>query len=122
MEQGYFYQPTVVADVRPSMSLYSEEIFGPVMPVVSFDDIDEALALANATRYGLASYVWTNDLRTAIHAYERLEFGLVGINEWSLQAAEGPFAGWKESGLGRENGVEGLDEYMETKLVAIGGM
>jgi len=120
--RGYFYEPTVLADVRPSMPVYEEEIFGPVMPVASFDDVDEAVALANGTRYGLAAYVWTNDLRTAIRASERLEFGMVGVNEWTPQAVEAPFVGWKESGLGREAGAEGLDEYLETKLVAFGGL
>jgi succinate-semialdehyde dehydrogenase len=120
--RGYFYQPTVVADVDPSMPVYEEEIFGPVMPVASFEDVDEAVALANGTRYGLAAYVWTNDLRTATRTSERLEFGMIGVNEWSPQAVEAPFVGWKESGLGREAGAEGLDEYMETKLVAFGGL
>jgi succinate-semialdehyde dehydrogenase len=120
--RGYFYEPTVVADVQPSMALYEEEIFGPVMPISRFDDIDEAVALANGTRYGLAAYVWTNDVRTAIRASERLEFGMIGVNEWTPQAVEAPFVGWKESGLGREAGAEGLDEYMETKLVAFGGL
>jgi acyl-CoA reductase-like NAD-dependent aldehyde dehydrogenase len=120
--RGYFYQPTVVADVQPTMPVYEEEIFGPVMPVSSFYDVDEAVALANGTRYGLAAYVWTNDLRTAMRASERLEFGMVGVNEWTPQAVEAPFAGWKESGLGREAGPEGLDEYLETKLVAFGGL
>jgi len=118
--RGYFYEPTVVADVDPSMAVYEEEIFGPVLPVVSFDDEDEAIALANATRYGLAAYVWTRDLHTAVRMAERLEFGMIGVNEWSPQAVEAPFVGWKESGLGREAGAEGLEEYMETKLVAYG--
>jgi len=120
--KGYFYEPTLVADVQPSMPLYSEEIFGPVMPVVSFDEVDEAIAFANSTRYGLAAYVWTADLRTAARAWERLEFGMIGVNEWTPQAVEVPFPGWKESGLGREGGVEGLEEYLETKVVAIGGL
>jgi succinate-semialdehyde dehydrogenase len=120
--KGYFYQPTLVADVKTTMPVFGEEIFGPVMPVASFDDVDEAVKAANATRYGLAAYVWTNDLRTAVRAYERLEFGIIGVNEWTPQATEGPFPGWKESGLGREGGLEGLDEYLETKLVAIGGL
>jgi acyl-CoA reductase-like NAD-dependent aldehyde dehydrogenase len=120
--RGYFYQPTVVAGVHPSMPVYEQEIFGPVMPIATFDDVDEAIALANATCYGLAAYVWTNDLRTAIRASEELEFGMVGVNEWSPQAVEAPFVGWKESGLGREAGSEGLEEYMETKLVAFGGL
>jgi acyl-CoA reductase-like NAD-dependent aldehyde dehydrogenase len=120
--RGYFYQPTVVADVRPAMDIYAEEIFGPVMPIASFDDVDEAVALANGTRFGLAAYVWTSDLRTATRAAERLEFGMVGVNEWTPQAVEAPFVGWKESGIGRECGAEGLDEYLETKLIAIGGL
>jgi len=122
MAKGYFYEPTVVADVDPSMAVYEEEIFGPVMPIPSFDDMDEAVALANGTRYGLAAYVWTNDLRTATRAAERLEFGMIGVNEWSPQAVEAPFVGWKESGVGREAGAEGLEEYLETKLIAVGGL
>ena len=120
--RGYFYQPTLVADVHPSMPVFDEEIFGPVMPVASFDEMDEAVAIANQTRYGLAAYVWTNDLRTAMRASERLEFGMVGVNEWTPQAVEAPFVGWKESGVGREGGLEGLEEYLETKLVAFGGL
>jgi succinate-semialdehyde dehydrogenase/glutarate-semialdehyde dehydrogenase len=80
------------------------------------------VALANRTRFGLAAYVWTNDLRAAMHASERLEFGMVGVNEWTPQAVEAPFVGWKESGVGRECGSEGLEEYLETKLVAVGGL
>jgi succinate-semialdehyde dehydrogenase len=121
-DAGYFYQPTVVARVDPTMPVYAEEIFGPVLPVASFADVDEAIALANGTRYGLAAYVWTNDLRTAVRASERLEFGMIGVNEWTPQAVEAPFAGWKESGVGREAGLEGLEEYLETKLVATGGL
>jgi succinate-semialdehyde dehydrogenase / glutarate-semialdehyde dehydrogenase len=120
--KGYFYEPTVVADVKPSASLYREEIFGPVLPVTTFDDVDEAIALANDTRYGLAAYVWTNNLPVAIHAAEKLQFGMVGVNEWTPQSVEAPFVGWKESGIGREAGAEGLEEYLETKLVAIGGV
>jgi succinate-semialdehyde dehydrogenase len=121
-QKGYFYQPTLVADVKTTMPVFGEEIFGPVMPVVSFDDVDEAVAAANSTRYGLAAYVWTNNLRTAVRAYERLEFGMIGVNEWTPHATEAPFPGWKESGLGREGGLEGLEEYLETKLVAVGGL
>jgi acyl-CoA reductase-like NAD-dependent aldehyde dehydrogenase len=121
-ERGFFYQPTVVAGVKPAMPLYAEEIFGPVLPVATFDDIDEAVALANDTPYGLAAYVWTNDLRTATRVSERLQFGMIGVNEWTPQAVEAPFVGWKESGIGRECGSEGLEEYLETKLVAVGGV
>jgi acyl-CoA reductase-like NAD-dependent aldehyde dehydrogenase len=121
-DRGYFYQPTVVTDVAPDAPLYREEIFGPVLPVSTFDGVDEAIALANRTRYGLAAYVWTNHLPTAWRAAERLEFGMVGINEWTPHATEAPFAGWKESGVGRESGAEGLEEYLETKLVGFGGL
>ena len=121
LDKGYFYEPTVVADVTPSTPLYHEEIFGPVLPITAFDDVDEAIALANDTRYGLAAYVWTNNLTAALRTAERLQFGMVGVNEWTPQSIEAPFVGWKESGLGREAGAEGLEEYLETKLVAIGG-
>ena len=119
---GYFFEPTVVTHLTPDAPLLREEIFGPVLPVSTFDNVDEAIALANRTRYGLAAYVWTNHLPTALRVAERLEFGLVGVNEWTPQATEAPFAGWKESGLGRESGAEGLEEYLETKLIAIGGV
>jgi acyl-CoA reductase-like NAD-dependent aldehyde dehydrogenase len=122
LEKGYFFEPTVVGGVTPSAELYHQEIFGPVLPVTTFDDLDEAIALANDTRYGLAAYVWTNNLPAALRAAEKLEFGMVGVNEWTPQAVEAPFVGWKESGIGREGGAEGLEEYLETKLVAIGGI
>jgi succinate-semialdehyde dehydrogenase/glutarate-semialdehyde dehydrogenase len=80
------------------------------------------IELANCTRYGLSAYVWTNNLRVAMKTAERLEFGMVGVNEWAPQSTEVPFSGWKESGLGREAGSEGLEEYLETKLIAFGGM
>lgn len=121
-ERGYFFEPTVLARVRPELAVYGDEIFGPVLPIVPFDDLDEAVARANATPYGLAAYVWTNDLTAAIHAAERLEFGMVGINEWAPFATEAPFGGWKQSGIGHESGAEGLAEYLETKLVTLGGL
>jgi len=120
--KGYFYAPTVLAQVQPSMPIYTDEIFGPVMPVVPFDELDHALALANDTSYGLAAYVWTKDLKTAMRAYEGLEFGMIGVNEWSPNAPEAPFGGWKQSGIGHECGQEGLEDYLETKLVAVGGL
>ncbi len=121
-DRGYFYAPTVVSQLTPDAALYRDEIFGPVLPIATFDGVDEAIALANRTRYGLAAYVWTNHLPTALRVAERLEFGMVGVNEWTPHATEAPFVGWKESGLGRESGSEGLEEYLETKLVAIGGV
>jgi len=120
--RGYFYEPTVVTGLSPETALFQEELFGPVMPIATFEHADQAIEQANSTRYGLAAYVWTNDLRTAIKTAERLEFGMVGINEWAPQGTEVPFAGWKESGIGRESGQEGLEEYMETKLISIGGL
>ena len=120
--KGYFYEPTVLARVQPSMPIYSEEIFGPVMPVVAFDELEQALALANDTSYGLAAYVWTKDMKTALRAYEGLEFGMIGVNEWGPDATEAPFGGWKQSGIGHECGREGLEDYLETKLVTIGGL
>ncbi len=120
--RGYFYSPTLLAGVSPDMPVYREELFGPVMPVVPFEDVDQALALANGTEYGLAAYVHTHDLKTAVHLYEGLEFGMVAVNEWMPTTPEMPFGGMKASGIGREYGSEGLHEYMETKAVYLGGL
>jgi acyl-CoA reductase-like NAD-dependent aldehyde dehydrogenase len=120
--RGYFYEPTVVTDVSGRTSLFQNEIFGPVMPIATFEEAEQAIMQANNTRYGLSAYVWTSDVRTAMRTAERLEFGLVGVNEWAPQSVEVPFVGWKESGLGRESGAEGLEEYLETKLIAFGGV
>jgi acyl-CoA reductase-like NAD-dependent aldehyde dehydrogenase len=122
LPRGYFYEPTIVTHVAQETPLFQAEIFGPVLPIATFDDADVAIEMANRTRYGLAAYVWTNDLRAAVRTAERLEFGMVGVNEWAPQSTEVPFAGWKESGIGRESGPEGLDEYLETKLIAFGGL
>ena len=122
LPKGYFFEPTLLAGVTPELSVYHEEIFGPVLPVIDYEDLDQVIALANATPYGLAAYVWTNDLKAATRAAEGLEFGMIGINEWAPHATEAPFGGWKQSGLGHESGSEGLDEYLETKLVSLGGL
>ncbi|MFO7322117.1 MAG: NAD-dependent succinate-semialdehyde dehydrogenase [Chloroflexota bacterium] len=120
--RGYFYNPTVVTNLKPDMPLYREEIFGPVMPVIPFDDVDEALALANNTEYGLAAYVQTGNLNTAIRMYEELEYGMVAINDWLPSTPEAPFGGVKQSGIGRECGREGMEKYLEPKTVFIGGL
>lgn len=120
--RGYFFEPTVVTNLDADAPMIQSEIFGPVLPIVQFRDAEEAIAHANRTRYGLSAYVWTNDLRTAMRTAERLEFGMIGVNDWAPQSTEVPFAGWKESGMGRESGAEGLEEYLETKLIAFGGM
>lgn len=122
LEQGYFYAPTVLKNVTPQMTAFRQEMFGPVMTLTPFDTLEEALSLANDTEYGLAAYVWTNDLNTAIRMSEGLEFGIVGINEWAAHGIEAPFGGWKQSGLGYECGEEGLLEYLEKKLISIGGL
>jgi acyl-CoA reductase-like NAD-dependent aldehyde dehydrogenase len=119
---GYFYQPTVLTDVKPGVPVHEEEIFGPVMPVISFDDTDEAIAIANATDYGLAAYVYTRDLATAFKVSEELEFGMIGINDWHPSTPEAPFGGMKQSGLGRESGSEGVLEYVEPKTRYFGNL
>jgi len=117
---GNFFAPTVLTGVRPGMSVVDEEIFGPVAPVLVFDSEDEAVSAANATPYGLAAYLYTRDLGRALRVAERLDVGLVGINDQRISAAEAPFGGVKLSGIGREGGSEGLDEHLETTVIAVG--
>jgi len=116
---GYFFEPTVLTGIGPDMRIAREEVFGPVMPVVPFHSVEEALALANDTEYGLAAYVMTHDLNTSIRMYEGLEFGIVGVNDMLPTATEAPFVGMKQSGVEREQGSEGLHKYLETKMVSI---
>jgi succinate-semialdehyde dehydrogenase/glutarate-semialdehyde dehydrogenase len=116
---GYFFDPTVLADVPDDARLLKEEIFGPVAPVKGFDDEDEAIAAANDTEFGLVAYVYTNDLKRALRVVERLETGMVGLNQGMVSNASAPFGGIKQSGFGREGGVEGIEEYLETKYVAV---
>ena len=120
--RGYFYEPTVVTGAKPGVSVYDEEIFGPVMPIIKFSHAEEVLELANATEYGLAAFVMTNDLNTSIRMSEGLEYGMVCINDWLPATPEAPFGGMKGSGFGRETGAEGLLEYMETKSIFTGGV
>jgi len=119
-EKGYFYEPTVLANVDRSMRILNEEPFAPVMPLLGFDQLDEVIAAANDTPYGLAAYVFTNDLTIATRMAEGLEAGIIGINDPVPATPQCPFGGMKESGLGRELGVEGLESYLETKYVSIG--
>jgi succinate-semialdehyde dehydrogenase/glutarate-semialdehyde dehydrogenase len=119
---GLFYEPTVLGCVTPSMRVFREEIFGPVAPIVPFSSEKEAIALANDTEVGLASYVFTSDLGRAWRVSEALEYGMVGVNEVILAMAEAPFGGIKESGMGREGGSEGILDYMDTKYVLMGGL
>ena len=116
---GYYYTPTVLGDVPQDAHILSQEIFGPVAPVVAYDDIDEAVALANNTEYGLVSYVYTRDLRTGLRVAERLDSGMVGLNRPVVSDPAAPFGGTKQSGLGREGGHEGMLEFTESKYVAV---
>ena len=117
--RGYFYEPTVLADVPVEARLLKEEIFGPVAPVAGFDSEEDAVAAANDTEYGLVAYVYTRDLKRAFRVVEALETGMVGLNQGMVSNPAAPFGGVKASGFGREGGHEGIDEYLEIKYVAM---
>jgi succinate-semialdehyde dehydrogenase/glutarate-semialdehyde dehydrogenase len=118
--RGFYFEPTVLTDISRDMRLTCEETFGPIMPLMRFTDVEEALKAANDTNYGLAAYVLTNDLRKAIRMAEGLEYGIIGINDTVPATAQAPFGGMKESGIGRESGREGMEAYLETKYISIG--
>jgi succinate-semialdehyde dehydrogenase/glutarate-semialdehyde dehydrogenase len=118
--EGLYYAPTVLADVRAGMRILEEETFGPVAPVLPFRDEAEGIALANATPFGLAAYCWTRDVGRAFRVSEALEYGLVGINDGIPSTPQAPFGGVKLSGIGREGGRWGLDEYLDTQFVSLG--
>ena len=117
-ERGYFYAPTVLTDVPEDARVMNDEPFGPIAPIVRFKDLDEVLQRANALPYGLASYAFTRSDATAIELSNRIEAGLLGINNLTIALPETPFGGMKESGYGSEGGVEGLDAYLTTKYVS----
>ena len=116
---GYFYRPTVLADVPVNARLQKEEIFGPVAPLTAFETEDDAVRMANDTEFGLVSYVFTKDLSRALRVSERLEAGMIGLNQGIVSNPAAPFGGVKQSGLGREGGSVGIDEYLEVKYVAV---
>jgi succinate-semialdehyde dehydrogenase/glutarate-semialdehyde dehydrogenase len=116
---GYFYEPTVLGGVTPDAELLKEEIFGPVAPVIPFADEEAAIAAANDTEYGLVAYVYTRDIKRAFRVVEKLETGMVGLNQGLVSNPAAPFGGVKASGFGREGGREGIEEYLETKYVAM---
>jgi succinate-semialdehyde dehydrogenase/glutarate-semialdehyde dehydrogenase len=117
--RGYFYAPTVLSSVPGDARALREEIFGPVAPIATFASEHDAIAAANATEYGLVAYVYTNDLRRAFRVSESLETGMVGVNQGIVSNPAAPFGGVKQSGFGREGGFEGIDEYLQTKYVAL---
>ncbi|TGN98685.1 MULTISPECIES: NAD-dependent succinate-semialdehyde dehydrogenase [unclassified Burkholderia] len=119
---GLFFEPTVLTDVPRDALIFSEETFGPVAPLFRFDTEDEAIALANDTPFGLASYVYTRDVGRIFRVVEGLDFGMVGVNEGLISTEVAPFGGVKLSGLGREGSKYGIDEYLEIKYVALGGL
>ena len=116
---GYFYRPTVLADVPAGARMLREEIFGPVAPVTSFESEEEAVAAANDTEFGLVAYVYTNDLNRAFRVIEGLKTGMVGVNQGFVSNPAAPFGGVKQSGFGREGGREGIQEYLDVKYVAM---
>jgi succinate-semialdehyde dehydrogenase/glutarate-semialdehyde dehydrogenase len=117
--RGYFYEPTVLGDVPQDARLLKEEIFGPVAPVAAFESEEDAVRAANDTEYGLVAYVYTRDLKRALRVIEGLEFGMVGLNQGMVSNPAAPFGGVKQSGFGREGGREGIEEYLETKYIAV---
>jgi len=117
--EGFFYPPSVIANVGKGSEILATEVFGPVAAVIPFDDIEEAIALANATEYGLAAYVYSEDLRKALQIADRIECGMVAVNRGLVSDAAAPFGGVKQSGLGREGAHHGLLEYCEAKYIAV---
>jgi succinate-semialdehyde dehydrogenase / glutarate-semialdehyde dehydrogenase len=115
---GYFYPPTVIADVNPASAILHEEIFGPVAPLVMFDGFDEGVKLANRTEYGLVAYVYTRDLAKGLACAEAIDAGMIGLNRGLVSDPAAPFGGTKQSGLGREGGHDGLLEFLESKYIA----
>jgi len=120
--QGRFYEPTVLVDVRDDMLVAKEETFGPVAPLFRFKTDEEAIARANATEFGLASYFYSRDIRRIFKVAEALECGMVGVNEGIISTEVAPFGGVKQSGLGREGSKYGIEDYLEVKYVCLGGM
>jgi succinate-semialdehyde dehydrogenase/glutarate-semialdehyde dehydrogenase len=116
---GYFYEPTVLGGVTEDAELLKEEIFGPVAPVIAFGDEEAAIAAANDTEYGLVSYLYTRDVKRAFRVAEKLQTGMIGLNQGLVSNPAAPFGGVKASGFGREGGREGIEEYLETKYIAM---
>ncbi|AQW59618.1 succinate-semialdehyde dehydrogenase (NADP(+)) [Vibrio owensii] len=119
---GRFMGPVILDNVEQNMAIVQQELFGPVLPVISFDDDEQVLSMANDTEYGLACYFYTDSLKRIIKFSEGLEYGMVGVNEGIISTEVAPFGGIKESGIGREGAKQGMDEYLETKYICLGGL
>ncbi len=117
--RGWFFEPTVLSQVPRKARVLREEIFGPVAPIATFGSEQEAIEMANATEYGLVAYLYTNDLKRAFRVSEAIEFGMVGLNQGIVSNPAAPFGGVKQSGFGREGGFEGIEEYLETRYLAL---
>ncbi|MEP6962468.1 MAG: aldehyde dehydrogenase family protein, partial [Acidobacteriota bacterium] len=116
---GWFVEPTIFTNVKPGMRIAREEVFGPVLSVIPFEDEDDAVRIANDSIYGLAAGVWTSSIKRAIHIPERLEAGTVWVNTYRAVSYMSPFGGYKRSGIGRESGQDAIHEYLQTKSVWI---
>jgi succinate-semialdehyde dehydrogenase/glutarate-semialdehyde dehydrogenase len=116
---GFYYEPTVLVGVDPGAAILGEEIFGPVAPIVVFDDEAEAVRLANGSEYGLVSYVFTSDLARGLRLSEAMDSGMVGLNRGLVSDPAAPFGGTKQSGIGREGGHDGMLDYLESKYIAV---
>ncbi|WP_171371924.1 NAD-dependent succinate-semialdehyde dehydrogenase [Vibrio owensii] len=119
---GHFMEPVILDNVEQGMVIVQQELFGPVLPVISFEDDEQVLSMANDTEYGLACYFYTDSLKRIIKFSEGLEYGMVGVNEGIISTEVAPFGGIKESGIGREGAKQGMDEYLETKYICLGGL
>ena len=115
--KGYFFEPTLLTDTDNSMDIMKEETFGPVLPVATFDTLDQVIALANDSEFGLTSSVYTTNLNEAFYVTRRLRFGETYINRENFEAMQGFHAGWKKSGIGGADGKHGLEEYLQTQVV-----
>ena len=119
---GTFFEPTLIEGATPDMKIFHEETFGPVAPLFKFKDEAEAIRLANDTEFGLAAYFYSRDVGRVFRVAEALEFGIIGINEGIISTEVAPFGGMKESGTGREGSKYGIEEYLEVKYLALGGI
>jgi len=116
-DKGYFYQPTLLTNVRQDMQIIQDEVFGPVLPVMKFSTLDEAIALANDSEYGLTSSIFSENFNKVMHAAEELQYGETYINREHFEAIQGFHAGWKKSGIGGADGKHGMEEYLQTKVI-----